>query len=632
MLPGVRLVVFALASTCLAAGLARAGTGVRFTTNQGTFDVELFDATMPDTVANFLTYVSSGRYASTIFHRSTTYDPFNIQIIQGGGFRLAGNTLQPVVTNPPIRLEPSTANLRGTIAMARTSDPNSATSGWYFNVTNNPGLDFNYAVFGTVTGTGLAVIDRIGAVQVYDASPQLGPTYSELPLLGPALTITNLVVVNNVSVVSPWQLTIAVPSGTQTQAQAGYQKITTAASLTKTGSGAIALTADNTFSGPTTVSQGTLRLATAGALSASAVTVAPGARLSVGPQVAAAVPALANNGLVDVGRGGLTITAGQTAAGIVAAIVAGRNDGTWDGLTGITSGAAATQSERAVGWLDNGDGSFTVGYAAAGDWNVNGIVDFDDVVQCVSAGLFDTGLPATWSQGDYDYNGVVDFDDVLAQSAAGLFDTGPYNLAPGGMAALGLDVAMPVPEPSTWALVLAGLACAGFALTRRHPAALPPADLLGACSETRTKRSGPGGQHRNKTETAVVLLHGPTGITAEASERRSQAENRAVALKRLRLKLAVEHRTPIAPAGPSALWRSRVRGRQVIVSAGHGDFPSLVAEALDHLHAAGFEIPCAAERLGVTGTQLVRLLRKSPAAWAALNASRASLGLPGLKG
>jgi hypothetical protein len=164
-----------------------------------------------------------------------------------------------------------------------------------------------------------------------------------------------------------------------------------------------------------------------------------------------------------------------------------------------------------------------------------------------------------------------------------------------------------------------------------HPAALEPADLLKHVTETRTKRSGPGGQHRNKTETAVVLVHKPTGISAEGSERRSQSENRTVALKRLRLKLALEHRTPADSRGPSDLWRSRTRGRQLVISASHEDYASLLAEALDTLQAAGFEIPRAAEKLGVSSTQLVRLFKKSPAAWVAVNKYREALGLPALK-
>jgi protein subunit release factor B len=77
-----------------------------------------------------------------------------------------------------------------------------------------------------------------------------------------------------------------------------------------------------------------------------------------------------------------------------------------------------------------------------------------------------------------------------------------------------------------------------------HPAALPLPDLQPLCDITRTRRSGPGGQHRNKVETAVVITHRPTGISAQASERRSQAENLAVAWKRLRVELAFGVREP----------------------------------------------------------------------------------------
>jgi hypothetical protein len=164
-----------------------------------------------------------------------------------------------------------------------------------------------------------------------------------------------------------------------------------------------------------------------------------------------------------------------------------------------------------------------------------------------------------------------------------------------------------------------------------HPAASPSDDLLRECDETRTRRSGPGGQHRNKTETAVILRHRATGISAEASERRSQAENRMVALKRLRLTLALEHRTPANPAGPSQLWRSRTRGRQLVIGPDHDDFPAMIAEALDHLHCAEFDMPTVAGSLGVSTTQLVRLFKRAPAAWTALGRLRATLGLPGLK-
>ncbi len=163
-----------------------------------------------------------------------------------------------------------------------------------------------------------------------------------------------------------------------------------------------------------------------------------------------------------------------------------------------------------------------------------------------------------------------------------------------------------------------------------HPAALPTADLLVQCDETRTRRSGPGGQHRNKVETAVVLMHRPTGLSAEGSERRSQAENRRVALWRLRLALALAHREPPATT-PSALWVSRVRGRQLSIAADHDDYPSIVAEALDRLIVVGFEIRPVADALGVSMSQLTKLFRKVPAAWVAVNRLRGEAGLPRLK-
>ena len=163
-----------------------------------------------------------------------------------------------------------------------------------------------------------------------------------------------------------------------------------------------------------------------------------------------------------------------------------------------------------------------------------------------------------------------------------------------------------------------------------HPAVLPHDDLLVQCDETRTRRSGPGGQHRNKVETAVVLMHRPTGLSAEGSERRSQAENRRVALWRLRLALALAHREPPA-AAPSALWVSRVRGKQLAIAADHDDYPALVAEAIDRLMAVGFEMRPAADALGVSMSQLTKLFRKVPAAWVAVNRLRGEAGLPRLK-
>jgi hypothetical protein len=121
-------------------------------------------------------------------------------------------------------------------------------------------------------------------------------------------------------------------------------------------------------------------------------------------------------------------------------------------------------TDRAVGWIDNGGGSFTVGFAAAGDLDMNGLVDLDDVIAFVSSSLYDTGLPSVWAQGDYDYNSIVDLDDVIAFVSGGLYDAGPYNAAPAGMSLAGLadDPSLmnggfaAVPEPTAWALAALG--------------------------------------------------------------------------------------------------------------------------------------------------------------------------------
>lgn len=163
-----------------------------------------------------------------------------------------------------------------------------------------------------------------------------------------------------------------------------------------------------------------------------------------------------------------------------------------------------------------------------------------------------------------------------------------------------------------------------------HPARIPPEELLRGCDETRTRRSGPGGQHRNKVETAVILRHRASGISAEASERRSQADNRRVALFRLRLKLALDHREPPADE-PSPRWQTRLRGGRLQIAVDHDDYPALVAEALDRIVGVDLDMAAAAAGLGVSPSQLVRLLEKQPAALGALNTLRSLRGLKPLR-
>jgi len=159
-----------------------------------------------------------------------------------------------------------------------------------------------------------------------------------------------------------------------------------------------------------------------------------------------------------------------------------------------------------------------------------------------------------------------------------------------------------------------------------HPAGWADADLLAECSVQRLRRSGPGGQHRNKVETAVRMRHLPTQVTVEASERRSQKENGKVALARLRVQLALSIRQPAADA-PSQSWQSRLQGRRISVSRQHVEFPGLLAEALDVLHGFDFDLSHAASRLGCSNSQLIRFLKLEPQALARVNSERAQRGL-----
>lgn len=165
-----------------------------------------------------------------------------------------------------------------------------------------------------------------------------------------------------------------------------------------------------------------------------------------------------------------------------------------------------------------------------------------------------------------------------------------------------------------------------------HPAGLAESELARQCRLELGRASGPGGQHRNKVETAVRITHEPTGLIGAAGERRKQAENRRVAWFRLRVKLAVEVRTPRDPAaGPSELWKARCRGGKIACRADHADFPAMLAEALDVLEAKRGEPRSAAALLGVTPTQLVKFVQKEPAALERVNQWRTARGLHPLK-
>jgi len=139
---------------------------IKLTTNHGVISLELDAEKAPKTVANFISYVESGHYDGTVFHR--VIDGF---MIQGGGMEPG---MKQKDTQAPIENEAANGlkNKRGSIAMARTNDPHSATAQFFINVADNAFLDFKapsgqgwgYCVFGEVVD-GMDVVDKIRAVK-----------------------------------------------------------------------------------------------------------------------------------------------------------------------------------------------------------------------------------------------------------------------------------------------------------------------------------------------------------------------------------------------------------------------------------------------------------------------------------
>ncbi len=137
--------------------------GVRVETSLGDFVIELDTAAAPVTTANFIRYVGDGFYDGTIFHR--VVPGF---VVQGGGFTpdLREKMTRPSIVNESLN---GRSNVRGTVAMARQDEPDSATAQFFVNVVDNPELDataerLGYANFGTVI-EGMDVVDRIAAVE-----------------------------------------------------------------------------------------------------------------------------------------------------------------------------------------------------------------------------------------------------------------------------------------------------------------------------------------------------------------------------------------------------------------------------------------------------------------------------------
>jgi hypothetical protein len=193
-----------------------------------------------------------------------------------------------------------------------------------------------------------------------------------------------------------------------------------------------------------------------GAISEStAVTLLGGGRLSL-PAAhqqlfsfrSLAIDASPTGGLLDIGTSVVTVQAGGIGASdLVADLAAGRGDGSWNGTTGIASSAA--QGNLRIGWLTSSDDALTFTLAAPGDVTLDNIVDVLDAATLLSAGRYDSGLAAGWSEGDFNYDDAFDVIDATDMLTTGLFNTGNY------LPVAGTTVPVPEPASSGWLAAVA---------------------------------------------------------------------------------------------------------------------------------------------------------------------------------
>lgn len=159
-------------------------------------------------------------------------------------------------------------------------------------------------------------------------------------------------------------------------------------------------------------------------------------------------------------------------------------------------------------------------------------------------------------------------------------------------------------------------------------------ELLKQCDWYAGRASGPGGQKRNKTHSAINMIHTPSGITVIANEHRMQGENRHLALKRLRLALALAYRRDVDPETfeiPVEATAQLNNKGKLAVNPDNPRYLPIIARMLDLLVYFRGQVSNAADRFGISTTNFVNILHDNPKLWTVAQEIRKRYGLPPLK-
>ena len=228
--------------------------------------------------------------------------------------------------------------------------------------------------------------------------------------------------------------------------------------IVKEGAGTLVLTAAAAFPGGVTVHSGTVVIQAAGAIGTGGLVLKAGeVRLEVGYDAVPLTSLVIAGGRLDLGTGRITLAPDSFDATLIRHwLTAGRNGGGWDGEIGIVSRAAGSSVLRAVGSTVT-DAGLTIGWAAPGDTNLDGVVNIFDLTSVLSGGHYNAGgTAATWEQGDFNADGRVDLVDLVQLNAAGLFNGPSYRMGGGTAAETGRN-----PLATAFALLVADAAATG---------------------------------------------------------------------------------------------------------------------------------------------------------------------------